>query len=52
MPDQAQAGVRAKLAQLEAQMDSEQGWVRGGTKAEARTPLSSVANLPGVHCTS
>jgi hypothetical protein len=43
-PDQAQAGVRARLAQLEAQMNEEQGWVRGGTKAEVWGP-----SLPVLH---
>lgn len=41
LPDQAQAGVRARLAQLEAQMNEEQGWVRGGTKTEVGAPLLS-----------
>ena len=37
MRAQAEGLVRRKLAELELEVDRSQGWVRGGTKQEART---------------
>ena len=41
---QATAQVRRRLAELELDMDRQQGWVRGGSKAEVK--------LPALPCTS
>ena len=45
---QASAQVRRRLAELELDMDRQQGWVRGGTKAEVVAPLAMLkaAMLP------
>ena len=45
---QASAQVRRRLAELELDMDRQQGWVRGGTKAEVGAPLAvlKAALLP------
>lgn len=34
---QAEGAVRARLERLEREVDEQQGWVRGGTKAEVRS---------------
>ena len=39
---QASAQVRRRLAELELDMDRQQGWVRGGTKAEVGPPLAML----------
>ena len=40
---QAEGLVRRKLAELELEVDRQQGWVRGGTKGQVRGSRSSVA---------
>ena len=37
---QATAQVRRRLAELELDMDRQQGWVRGGTKSEVSLPAA------------
>ncbi len=42
---QATAQVRRRLAELELDMDRQQGWVRGGTKSEVSLlTISSIQN--------
>ena len=42
---QATAQVRRRLAELELDMDRQQGWVRGGSKAEVQRLATAFANL-------
>ena len=42
---QATAQVRRRLAELELDMDRQQGWVRGGTKSEVSL-LAAAGNAP------
>lgn len=42
MCEQAAAQVRRRLAELELDMDRQQGWVRGGSKAEVRARTSNL----------
>ncbi len=39
---QATAQVRRRLAELELDMDRQQGWVRGGSKAEVRASCHAL----------
>jgi hypothetical protein len=36
---QAEGMVRRKLAELELDVDRQQGWARGGTKGQVRAPV-------------
>lgn len=47
---QATAQVRRRLAELELDMDRQQGWVRGGTKSEVSLLQCSACVVPQCLC--